>query len=232
MGYGNSGSLTAACKEEKMMSYYARVFDQQSFDLGNFTLSCIQFGYFMEGQTYATLQIYVDTNGGSPDWASMNLVSEINVTTINAVGTFQVQTATFSTPVTVDFNSGVETLVVVLATPYMSEGFITGGGTSNGDVVNTLGETYVYGDCMTEWAPFFDYANNNGNSINAENQWFVRVHGSGTAYPSSDDGSDNGLSTGAIIGISVAASVVGLAAIGAALYFFVFAKKGDSLLKA
>ena len=93
----------------------------------------------MEGQTEVTLGLYIDTTGGDPDWESMELIGEVVVTTINAVGQFQVQTVTFPDAVPVAFSNTEETLVLVMTVPVMSEGFILGGGAANEDVVNTPG---------------------------------------------------------------------------------------------
>ena len=43
---------------------FRRVFDQSHFHLDQFTLSCVQFGYIMLGQTTITIDVYIDVNGG------------------------------------------------------------------------------------------------------------------------------------------------------------------------
>ena len=141
MGYNAQGKIATACSGEGTNSSFARVFTQDSFKFAD--LSCIQFGYFMEGQTEVTLGLYIDTTGGDPDWESMELIGEVVVTTINAVGQFQVQTVTFPDAVPVAFSNTEETLVLVMTVPVMSEGFILGGGAANEDVVNTPGNLFT-----------------------------------------------------------------------------------------
>lgn len=65
------------------------------------------------------------------------------MTTINAVGQFQMQTATFIEELKVSFNNSAETIVVVMKTPVMSEGNIYGGAAVNGDVVDTVGNELI-----------------------------------------------------------------------------------------
>jgi hypothetical protein len=142
MGYNAQGKITSVCSEEGTNSSYARVFTQDAFDFAD--MSCIQFGYFMEGQTDVTLGLYIDTTGGDPDWDSMVLIGETTVTTINAVGQFQVQTVSFPDTVPVSFSNAAETLVIVMTVPLLSEGFILGGGAANEDVINTLGELLYF----------------------------------------------------------------------------------------
>ena len=71
MGYGGTGSVQAVCANSGLPSTFARVFDQSNFIVSG--VSCIQFGYFMTGQTIVTLSVYIDSTGGEPDWASMRL---------------------------------------------------------------------------------------------------------------------------------------------------------------
>ena len=220
MGLNGEGMLTAVCASEEETSKYARVFEQDDDD-EMLSVSCIQFGYFMNGQTEVTLSLYMDANGGEPD-ANMELVGSINVTTINAVGQFQVQTASFPEPVDVVFAGDSSTLVVVLSTPAMSEGFIIGGGAPNADVVQTIGDTFVGGDCMSEWTAYYDYANDNDMASTANNQWYVKIHASETGSGSSDGSSsgddDVGLSDGELAGV-VVGTIAGAGILGVAGYF-------------
>lgn len=199
-------------------------------------LSCIQFGYFMQGQTTVNIKVYIDSTGGAPDTASMTLLQTFEVTTINAVGQMQVQTVSAQTPVKVDFQSLTETLVVVMETPVMSEGYIKGGGQLNIGLKGTTGATYV-GDCTGGFISYAEYVDNTPTikRYNENAQWYIRLHGtavskSPTSSPtqgskkkdSEDD--DSSLSSGAIAGISIGV-IVGVIAVGAIAYF-VFVKKG------
>lgn len=220
MGLNGEGKLSAVCASEDETSTYARVFEQDDDDVV-LSVSCIQFGYFMNGQTEVTLSLYMDANGGEPD-DDMELVGSINVTTINAVGQFQVQTASFPEPVDVVFESDSSTLVVVLSTPAMAEGFVIGGGAANAEVVETIGDTFVGGSCMAEWTAYYDYANANDMASTANNQWYVKLHASetGGSDSGSSDGDDDklGLSDGELAGV-VVGSIAGIGILGVAGYF-------------
>ena len=193
-------------------------------------LSCIQFGYFMEGQTTVTIGVYIDSTGGAPDAASLRLVRSFDVTTVNAVGQMQVQTVSADIPFEIDFDKDRETLVVMMTTPVMSEGFVRGGGQFNSAVKGTTGETYV-GDCSGGYMTYADYVASNPSikGYNENAQWYVRLHGL-----SDDDGdndkdgdSDDSLSSGAIAGISIGV-IAGVVAVGAIAYFLVFKKAKSS----
>jgi hypothetical protein len=207
------------------------VFDQKSFNnLDDLSLSCIQFGYFMEGQTTVTLGVYIDSTGGAPDAASLRLVKSFDVTTINAVGQMQVQTVSPDSPINIDFESDSETLVVIMTTPVMSEGYIKGGGQSNSVVIGTTAQTYV-GDCAGGYMAYSDYTASNPNT-----QWYVRVHGS-NSDDNDDDGNgknsedDDSLSGGAIAGISIGV-IAAVAALGGVGFFLYSRSKRAEILNA
>jgi hypothetical protein len=237
MGDSSNAIVQPPCDGE--VNTYARAFDQNRFkNLDDFSLSCLQFGYFMEGQTTVTMGVYIDSTGGAPDAASLRLVKSFDVTTINAVGQMQVQTASADSSINIQFDSATETLVVIMSAPVMSEGYLKGGGQINANVVGTTGETYV-GDCAGGYIAYSDFMANNPSYQNT--QWYLRLHGnpyvavasaSPTPSPTSEakknsgDDDDNSLSTGTIAGISVGVivGVIVLAAVG----YFVFVKKGKS----
>lgn len=207
---------------------FCRVFDQTTFkNLDDLLLTCIQFGYFMEGQTTVTLGVYIDKTGGAPDAASLRLVKSFDVTTINAVGQMQVQTVSSDTPIDIDLDDG-ETLVVIMTTPVMSEGFIRGGGQYNSAVKDT---TYV-GDCSGGYMTYASYVQNTPSikGYNQYAQWYVRLHGANDEVfdddKDKDSEDDDSLSTGAIAGISIGV-IAGVAALGAVGYL-IYSKKAKS----
>jgi hypothetical protein len=206
------------------------VFGQNTFDdLNGMDLSCIQFGYWMMGSTPTSLSVYIDTDGGAPNAANLELLYTFPLTTVNAVGQMQVQTVTANESIAVQFSSSEQTLVVVLSVPLMSEGLMQGGGQFNEEVVGTSGETYVGGDCLPDFVPYSDFASGEGASTyDASTQWYVRLHATASASKNSND-DDNSLSTGAVVGISVAAAVIGLVVI-AGIVFCLFFKsaKGET----
>lgn len=221
MGYNGAGSLTAVCANVNQNSTYARVFEQDD-SVDELSVSCIQFGYFMQGKTTVTLSLYMDANGGDPD-AAMVLLDSIDVSTINAVGQFQVQTASFAESVKIQYPNDVATLVVVLSTPAMAEGTIVGGGSPNAELVMTVGDTYVGGDCLPggQYITYYDYATTNNLVGKEANQWFVKLSAN-TGKSGSGDGDDDELSDGALAGVVIGA-VAGAAILGV-VGFYVFTK--------
>lgn len=185
-------------------------------------LSCVQFGYWMMGSTGTTLSVYIDNDGGVPDTTNMQLLYTFPVTTINAVGQMQVQTVTADGAIPINFENEAQTLVVVLNVPLMSEGLMQGGGQWNEEVVGTFGETYVSGGCMTGFVSYSEFALGLGQvPYDAATQWYVRLHSvPKTSKNSNDD--DSSLSTGALIGISIAAAVAGIAIIAGVVYCIFF----------
>jgi hypothetical protein len=199
MGFKLKGKMDAVCSASQEESTYARVFDQASFNLKGMEISCIQFGYFMMGKTNVTLDVYIDSNGGEPDYASMRHLHSMSTYTINAAGNMQVQTMSAEAPVKLSFSNSDETLVIVLRMPYMSQGFITGGGQ-----LNPNGTTYVGGACKTGFQNYSDY------KTNSTEQWYVRVYGSSSSDSTQEDDNNDksSLSGGAIAGIVIAAVAV------------------------
>ncbi|CAE7431603.1 hly [Symbiodinium microadriaticum] len=227
MGYGGNGTMLPACPDAE--STFVRVFDQDSFpELNGMELFCVQFGYWMMGSTPTSVAVYIDSDGGDPDAANLQLLYNFPVTTVNAVGQMQVQTVTADESITLDFANALQTLVVVMTVPVMDEGLMMGAGQFNGDVVGTSGETYIGGECRTGFVPYSTFATDNGeNPYDAATQWYVRLHATTTVRKNSND-DDNSLSTGAIIGISIAAAVVVLGIVGVIARMFYCKKKPDS----
>ena len=210
------GRLESPCEKNSIDTKFARVFSQSEFSLNDFSLSCIQFGYYMMSVTDVEIGVYIDRTGGEPDVASMDLVTSKTVTTINAYNRMQVQTTDFD-DVLINFNSDTETLVVTMTIPYLTEGAIAGGGQMNLGVAGTTKETYVGGDCLQDYMRYSDWAIGEGSDAIDEiiPQWYVRVSGTSASTPSSsDEDDDDDYSSGEIAAIATtAAVVVGLVAI-------------------
>jgi Zn-dependent metalloprotease len=227
MGYGKNGTIKAPCSGAS--NSFVRVFDQSSFEtLNDALISCIQFGYFMNGKTTVDINVYIDKSGGAPDTASFRLLKSFSVDTINACGQFQVQTVSTDVPIEVDFQSKKETLVIEMKTQVMSEGSIKGGGQFNFTVKDTT-QTYV-GDCSGGYMSYASYVEDNPSiaGYNEYAQWYVRLHGTnGEPIEKNSSDDDDGLSSGAIAGISIGV-IVGVIALGG-IGYFVFAKKKGNL---
>ena len=100
------------------------------------------------------------------------------VDTINSAGSVQVQTVSSGENYPVKFNNYLETLVVVMTTSLMSEGYINGGGQVHGNVISTDAETYVGGSCKSDYVPVSDFINENHFPASyAANQWYVSLNG-------------------------------------------------------
>jgi len=237
MGYGGNGTIQAPCSGAT--NSFVRVFDQSTFsNLNDALLSCVQFGYYMQGKTTVEINVYIDKTGGDPDAASFRLLRSFSVDTINACGQFQVQTVSTDDPIDIDFESNKETLVIEMKTPVMSEGSIKGGGQFNSAVKDTTGQTYV-GDCNGGYMSYASYVKSHSSikGYNEYAQWYVRLHGveGQPIEKNSSDDDDDGLSSGAIAGISIGV-IVGVVALGG-IGYFVFSKNrksefNDPLIKA
>lgn len=209
---GSDGKIDPPCPNAT--SSYARVFDQESFYLDRFKLTCIQFGYIMLGQTNATLDIYIDVDGGEPNVDSLVHLKSQEFLTVNANMHMQVQTVTFDQPVLLPFNKSDQTLVVVLTTPFMEQGFMSGGGQVNDAVRQVegvaVGQTYLSGDCLNDFKP-----------SNSSTQWYIRLHGSNMyKYAGSSVG---GMFAGEVMAIIVVVCFVVAAAM--ALTYFITTRK-------
>ena len=129
----------------------------------------------------------------------------------------QVQTVSFDSPLALAFNSSLQTLVVVMTTPLMAEGFIAGGGQVNTDVdvyEAPTGQTWVGGECLSEL-----------EASNSSVQWYVRLQGTST-YTVGSTGGD-GFDEGEVVAMIVAASVIGVAFI--CFSYYVITKNSDKL---
>jgi hypothetical protein len=225
------GRLSSPCTEEGEVTQFARAFDQSQFSLNDFSVSCVQFGYYMMSVTDVTIEIFVDRSGGAPDVASMDLVASKTVTTFNSYDHMQVQTTDFDN-IPLNFGSDSETLVVVMTIPYMSEGAISGGGQINIGNAGTDQGTFVGGSCMTDYQEYSTWATQNGITAADEvaAQWYVHVSGTSTSTSSDED--DNDLSNGEVAFVATSAVVViGLVAVVAYLLVTRPSKNSDDNLK-
>jgi hypothetical protein len=232
------GRMESPCADTAP-SKFVRVFEQDEFAMNDFTVSCVQFGYYMMSVTDVTVELYIDRSGGEPDAASLELVASNTEQTFNAYNRMQVQTTNFD-DVEIKFNSPTDTLVVMMTIPVMTEGAIAGGGQLNLAVAGTSKETYVGGDCLTDFTKYSEWAVQNGaTSIeDVVPQWYVRVSGNSAASPSADSSDDDDMSSGEIAAVATTAVVVlGLVAVIAYLLVTRVSKSDDgdineSLMKA
>lgn len=156
---------------------------------------------------------------GDPNYDSLHLLASKDVTTVNANNHMQVQTVSLDTPLVLPFNTSLQTVVVVMTAPVMSEGFISGGGQVNTDVTvygRPTGQTFVGGECMSTLLP-----------SNSTVQWYVRLQGSST-YRSGASSSDE-YDENEIIAVIVAGSLVVIAVM--AFSYYVMTKNYDKLSK-
>ena len=189
--------------------------------MNDFSVSCIQFGYYMMSVTDVVLEVYIDRTGGEPDAASLELVATKTVRTYNAYDRMQVQTADFD-DVAIDFNSDTDTLVIMMTIPIMTEGAIAGGGEMNLAVAGTNKETYVGGVCLpNDFQKYSEWAVAIGASEIDEviPQWYVRVSGTSASSPSSSGSDDDDdLSSGQLTYVIVSAvAILGLVVVVAFL---------------
>jgi Zn-dependent metalloprotease len=208
------GRMSSPCEASAQATKFVRVFEQTDFSLNDFSVSCVQFGYYMMSVADVTLEVYIDRTGGEPDAASLELVASNTVRTYNSYDRMQVQTTDFDN-VAVNFNSDTETLVVMMTIPIMTEGAIAGGGELNLAVAGTNKETYVGGDCLADFEKYSEWAVANGASAidDVIPQWYVRVSGNSASSPSDSDDDDD-MSGGQIAFVATSVAVVlGLVAI-------------------
>jgi hypothetical protein len=152
--------------------------------------------------------------------ASLHLLASQSVVTVNANNHMQVQTVSLDRPLSIPFNLTTQTLVVVLTTPVMAEGYIAGGGQVNTDAIDAYGEpigqTFVGGGCLSDF-----------RVSNSTTQWYVRLQGTST-YVSGSSSSD-GFDDEEVIAIIIAGSVIAVALIG--FSYYVMTKNRDKLSK-
>lgn len=218
------GRLQSPCAAADVPSAtkFARVFDQSEFAMNDFTVSCVQIGYYMMSVADVTVELFVDRTGGEPDTASLELVASNSLRTINAYNRMQVQTTNFDN-VAINFNSATDTLVVVMTIPVMTQGAIAGGGQLNLGVAGTSKETYVGGDCLADFTRYSEWAVSSGATEIDEviPQWYVRVSGTSAASPSAAGGSDDDDMTGGEIAAVAVTVVVVLALVAVIAYLLV-----------
>jgi hypothetical protein len=164
----------------------ARVFQQDPSWNINTTITCLQFATLALGSVDVTLELFVDSSGGEPNYADMTLMGGMSVKAVNA-WSYQVQTATFASPVDIQFNNKESTLVVVMSFPTPSVSIALPAGSFNEAATGTSDGTYVGGSCLSGSDPDFiswlEY--NNGDNGEDDLQWFVKL--SGTGEDDSDD---------------------------------------------
>lgn len=137
---------------------YARVFQKSDFMESSFVINCIDFGYVSEGKLEATIEIFLDADGGEPD-DDMTSLGSVDTTVYNT-GYNQYSIASVYIPVEVSL-SGTETLVVVLShsindSPekfYPAGYYLQHTGTDR---------TFVGGSCITGYESYSDYCAANG----------------------------------------------------------------------
>jgi hypothetical protein len=218
------GRLQSPCETaaEPSPTKFARVFEQTDFAMNDFSVSCVQFGYYMMSVADVTIELYVDSSGGAPDAASMQLVASGTAQTFNAYDRMQVQTMNFDN-VAINFGSATDTLVVVMTLPLMQEGAIAAGGQLSLQAAGTDQQTYVGGACLEDFTSYAQWAVDNGATAIDEvvPQWYVRVSGNSAASPSSDTSNDDDdMSGGQIAAVATTAAVV-LALVAAVAYLLV-----------
>jgi hypothetical protein len=111
----------------------------------------------------------------------------------------QVQTISFETPIQLTFNHSSQTLVIMMITPVMSEGYIGGGGQQNSNIYvdgKAVGQTFIGGDCKPELE-----VSSSENNI----QWYVRLHGTSTYQYSS---TSKFVYDGVIVGIVIMCLII------------------------
>jgi hypothetical protein len=214
------GRLESPCAATAQATQFVRVFEQADFSLNDFSVSCVQFGYYMMSVTDVILEVYIDRSGGEPDAASLELVASNTVRTYNSYDRMQVQTTDFDN-VAINFESATDTLVVMMTIPIMTEGAIAGGGELNLAVAGTNKETYVGGACLPDFQKYSEWAVANGASAIDDiiPQWYVRVSGTSASTPSSSDSDDDDdMSSGQIAFVATTVAIVlGLVAVVAYL---------------
>lgn len=183
------------------------------------------------GTNELTVTIYIDSNGGEPDYDHMDEQYSYTTSAPNAGGDIQViqlDSSDIDNTPAISFKdySSDATLVVVMSVPAQDYGFTYGGGQVNVDVRNDpLGQTYVGGSCTDGFVSHYDYVVNSGVSSwdgFKDSQWYVRIH-SDTYSDSNSDSSDGQLSKGAVAGISIAVILVG-GGLCACIGYLVFSK--------
>jgi hypothetical protein len=167
------------------------------------------------------LSLSLTPSAGDPNLDSLQLLGSQNITTVNANFHMQVQTVSFDSPISLPFNHSGQTLVVVMTTPLMEEGYIAGGGQVNTDIDvlggQPTGQTFVGGGCLSEL-----------EVSNSTVQWYVRLQGSST-YTSVGSTSGDSYSEIELIVMIVAASVIAVVFIG--FSYYVMTKNSDKLAR-
>jgi len=173
-----------------------RVLDYDTLDLATtadpltFTLECIEFAYLLDSGTASyTIRVFIDSNGGDPDFASMTQVgSDMTGSVSYDDKETELATVTPAQPFTVTLPSSSASVVVTLTVNSIpSDGYFWGRGRYNPSAVGTHKETFVAGLCygsgtLIGTASFFNAAFSTSYMDNY--QWYVQLTKSDP--PSSD----------------------------------------------
>ena len=92
----------------------ARSFSQHMVTASRF--SCLEFGLAIDYKANVTVSLYIDTNGGTPDYGHMELVHSVYTETYSTASGHAPHTVSLN-DVTIDFPGADDTLVVVIEFP-------------------------------------------------------------------------------------------------------------------
>jgi hypothetical protein len=164
-----------------------RVFDYDTLGLATtsnplaFVLECIEFAYLLDsGSASFTIKVFIDSSGGTPDFASMTQVgSDMPASVSFNTGETELASVTPAEAILVTLPSTSASVVVALTVDTKpSEGYFWGRGRYNPSAVGTHKETFLSGQCYggggyINTATFFNAAF--GTSYMDNYQWYVHM---------------------------------------------------------